>query len=405
MSVNDRKALAVWDASLHVVNGHYELDIPFKQTPPTLPDNKKMAERRLGYLRRKMENNPEFGEKYKAGMQEYIKEGYAEKVDDEQGPAGLTWYIPHHAVFSAKKPDKLRIVFDCAAAQKGVSINNAVHRGPDFTNKMLGVLLRFREKPYVIVSDVQAMYHQVRVTPAHRDALRFLWYNDKGETEIYRMCVHLFGGVWSASVANYALKRTAEDHRQEFDGKVIDAVITNFYVDDLLQGIDTEEEGIKLANDLRRLLLLRGFNLTKWMSNSRQILMSIPAEHHAKDVKEIDLEHGPLPKERALGVSWLAEEDTLQISVGNKVPRFTRRGLISHYSSVYDPLGLVTPFILIARLMYREECKLGKGWDDELEPETERKFRRWLDRLPDMKSVTIPRCVAAKDMGNQEFSF
>ena len=77
MSVNDRKALAVWDASVHVVNGHYELDIPFKQTPPTLPDNKKMAERRLGYLRRKMENNPEFGEKYKAGMQEYIKEGYA----------------------------------------------------------------------------------------------------------------------------------------------------------------------------------------------------------------------------------------------------------------------------------------------------------------------------------------
>ena len=50
--------------------------------------------------------------------------------------------------------------------------------------------------------------------------------------------------------------------------------------------------------------------------------------------------------------------------------------------------------------MYREECKLGKGWDDELEPETERKFRRWLDRLPDMKSVTIPRCVTAKDMAS-----
>ena len=77
MSVNDRKALAVWDASVHVVNGHYELDIPFKQTPPTLPDNRKMVERRPGYLRRKIENNPEFGEKYKAGINEYIKEGYA----------------------------------------------------------------------------------------------------------------------------------------------------------------------------------------------------------------------------------------------------------------------------------------------------------------------------------------
>ena len=90
MSVNDRKALTVWDSSVHVVNGHYELDVPFKQSPPTLPANRKMAERRLGYLQRKIENNPEFGERYKAGIQDYINEGYAEKVDDEQGPAGLT---------------------------------------------------------------------------------------------------------------------------------------------------------------------------------------------------------------------------------------------------------------------------------------------------------------------------
>ena len=193
MSVNDKKALAVWDDSVHVVDGQYMLDIPFKQVPPMLPNNKKMAERRLEFLQRKMTNNAEFGKRYRAGIQEYINDGYAEKVEDE-GPIGGTWYIPHHAVVSAKKPDKFRIVFDCAAQYQGVSINNAVHRGPDFTNKMPGVLLRFREKRYVVVSDVQAMYHQVRVTPAQRDALRFLWYDEMAR---YRstgcVCIYLAG--------------------------------------------------------------------------------------------------------------------------------------------------------------------------------------------------------------------
>ena len=73
----------------------------------------------------------------------------------------MTWYIPHHAVFSPKKPDKLRIVFDCAAEYEGTSINKAVHQGPDLTNRLIGVLLRFREKPIAMIADVQAMYHQV----------------------------------------------------------------------------------------------------------------------------------------------------------------------------------------------------------------------------------------------------
>ena len=134
-----------------------------------------------------------------------------------------------------------------------------VFQGPDLTNKLIGVLLRFRERPVAMIADVQAMYHQVRVTPKHRDALRFLWY-DGDHVAVYRMCVHLFGGVWSASVASYALKKTAEDHRHLFNEKVIDAVLNNFYVDDLLQSASTEDEAVEMAAQLRRLLMLRGFN-------------------------------------------------------------------------------------------------------------------------------------------------
>ena len=279
-----------------------------------------------------------------------------------------------------------------------MSINQAVHQGPDLTNKLIGVLLRFREKPIAMIADVQAMYHQVRVTPAHRDVLRFLWFGTDDKIATYRMCVHLFGGIWSASVASYALKRTAYDHSHMFDPTVIDAVINNFYVDDLLQSVDSDDEAVEMADQLRRLLSLRGFNLTKWTSNSRQLIQSIPEEHRAKEIQKIDIDYGDLPRERALGVSWLIQEDVLALSIGMKQPVMTKRGLISMYSSVYDPLGIVAPYVLIARILYRQECSLDKHWDDALEPATVRKFDRWLDQLEGMKEVSVPRCVAAPDM-------
>lgn len=49
-----------------------------------------------------------------------------------------------------------------------------------------------------------------------------------------------------------------------------------------------------------------GFNLTKWMINSRAVLGAIPEKDREKKVKDLDLDHDTLPLERALGVQWCA---------------------------------------------------------------------------------------------------
>lgn len=64
-----------------------------------------------------------------------LGKGYAEPVQEEDEDAEIIWYLPHHCVFNPNKPDKLRIVFDCAAEYKDVSLNKQVLRGPDMTNK------------------------------------------------------------------------------------------------------------------------------------------------------------------------------------------------------------------------------------------------------------------------------
>jgi hypothetical protein len=57
-----------------------------------------------------------------------------------------------------QKPEKSRIVFECAANFEGVSLNKQLLQGPDMTNKLVGVLLRFREDPIAYLADIEAMF-------------------------------------------------------------------------------------------------------------------------------------------------------------------------------------------------------------------------------------------------------
>ncbi|KAK3741911.1 hypothetical protein QZH41_018115 [Actinostola sp. cb2023] len=196
LSSSDRKALDTWNDSVKLVNHHYTMDIPFKDRPPNLPDNRPLAEHRLRLLGKQASEEPRVIWKVTASMHELLDRGYAEAVTDEnlKGRDGYTWYLPHHPVLHPRKPDKCRLVYDCAAKYRGVSLNDKVHQGPDLTNGLVGVLLRFRQEPIALMADIEGMFHQVRVSEGDRDALRFLWWrnDDPNETPMtYRMTAHL----------------------------------------------------------------------------------------------------------------------------------------------------------------------------------------------------------------------
>ena len=86
-----------------------------------------------------------------------------------------TWYIPHHGVVHPAKPGKVCVVFDCSAECRGTSLNNQLISGPDLTNQLVGVMTRFREEQVAFIADVEAMFHQVRLSVDQRSLLRFLW--------------------------------------------------------------------------------------------------------------------------------------------------------------------------------------------------------------------------------------
>ena len=119
MSRQDKQALATYESSAHHVNGHYEIAIPWKLRPPDLPNSRPLAEHRLKLLRKTLSCSPDI---HRLCPTSLIK---------------VTRYLPHHSVVHPQKPDKVRVVFDCAASYRGTSLNAQVLQGPDLTNKLL----------------------------------------------------------------------------------------------------------------------------------------------------------------------------------------------------------------------------------------------------------------------------
>ena len=126
MSVEDRRALIQMESSAKFVDGHYQLGLPWKRKPVTLPNNRGFAMKRLSYLKKRLLRDPSLFCKYKDTIHNYLSSGHARRIPQEElmpGPETPIWYLPHHPVFHPQKPGKARVVFDCAAKFEGTSLN------------------------------------------------------------------------------------------------------------------------------------------------------------------------------------------------------------------------------------------------------------------------------------------
>ena len=133
-----------------------------------------------------------------------------------------------------------------------------------------------------------------------------------------------------------------------------------------------------------------GYKLTKVISNSREIITTIPEERHHQKIKDQDLNIGDLPVERALGVHWNIENDYLGFKINLKDKPLTRRGMLSTISSLYDPLGIVAPFVLEGRKILQKLCQLKVGWDEKIRDNLKKDWVCWRNKLPKLETIYKP---------------
>ena len=185
------------------------------------------------------------------------------------------------------------------------------------------------------------------------------------DLEEYQMNVHLFGAVLSPSCSNFMLRKAADDAEKIVGTEAADVLRKNFYVDDCLHSEGKEDTAIRIR-DVHQACAHGGFNLAKFVSNSKNVLESIPEEVRAPEVRSLELGSDYYPVERALGVQWAIESDMFGFMFVIKDQPLTRRGILSTISSVYDPLGIAAPFLLVGKKILQDLCQTKLGWDDEI---------------------------------------
>ncbi len=109
----------------------------------------------------------------------------------------------------------------------------------------------------------------------------------------------------------------------------------------------------------------------------KEVDESLPVEIRAKDIQDIDFSCDSLPIEHALGVQWCVESDSLKFRVIFTDKPATRRGLLSTLSSVFDPLGLISPVLLTGKKLIQDLCRENAEWDDPLPDRIRDKWERW----------------------------
>ncbi|XP_066928826.1 uncharacterized protein [Clytia hemisphaerica] len=391
VSQEDLKFLKIMDERISFEKGHYIIPFPFRDEKDLPSNNRNMAMKRLESLKRKLQLNSEFKCDYLEYFDLMLKSNYARKIDDSDISDDDCWYIPHHGVYHPTK-NKIRVVFDLSAKCNGTSLNRCLLQGPDLTNKLIGVLTRFRENPVAVTGDIEKMFYQVKLPIVDRKYVRFLWWEDgnvENPISTYEMTVHPFGATSSPSVCSYALKRTAKENESLFGSEAKCSVERDFYVDDFLKSYPSVEIARSSVKSISDMCMKGSFHLTKFVSSHPECLSELSSDDVKSDSVSYDVPSDKELTEKLLGVTWDISSDKFVFKINLKSTPSTKRGMLSTLSSIYDPIGVLSPFLLEGKRILQGLSKY--SWDSVLQDEIANKWESWKSSLPCIESLSLPR--------------
>ncbi|XP_068201613.1 uncharacterized protein [Palaemon carinicauda] len=257
MSAEDRKWIEIIEKGVRTVGGSYEVPLPLRDNHGPLPETRDIGLRRMHSLRKKLVKDGNYSKQYSAFMTEMHQKGYTEQVTTAS--PGNVCYIPHFGVQHPDKPDKVRVVFDCAS--------------------------------------------KVRVPEHQRDYLRFFWWENSLDEEPreWRVAVHQFGACSSPNIANFVLKQTASNFENKFSEVARFTVANNFYVDDCLRAEDSKDALLVNLLEVKELCKKGGFTLRKFSSPCVEVMSSILREWYSRSTSEL-IDGSESQKTKALGV-------------------------------------------------------------------------------------------------------
>ncbi len=100
------------------------------------------------------------------------------------------------------------------------------------------------------------------------------------------------------------------------------------------------------------------------------------------------------PVIKTLGLIWQTDDDLFhfeQVGHGSVDGQWTHRKLLSTVAKLFDPLGLLAPHIIMARMTLQDlvirQDKMTNPWDESLPDELEKEWKVWYDQLAELNLI------------------
>lgn len=139
------------------------------------------------------------------------------------------------------------------------------------------------------------------------------------------------------------------------------AIQLDFYVDDLLTGAKTYADALDLRDKIIEITQSGGFKLRKWASNDERLVRELSNNMSQQNVQ---LDSGKDIK--ALGIHWNPKSDmifySVNIDLGEK--SVTKRIIVSETAKLFDPVGKLSPIIILFKTLIQKLWLLHLGWDE-----------------------------------------
>ncbi|XP_028397220.1 uncharacterized protein LOC114521030 [Dendronephthya gigantea] len=400
---------------VHFNGDRYEAKLPFKDEHPLLPDNYSICEKRLGSLIKRLRATPSVLQEYHKVIEDQLNTGVVELVEEVDGKSpGHVHYLPHKEVVrNDKDTTKLRVVYDASAKKTGPSLNDCLYVGPPLTPLIFNILTRFRIHPVAVTADIEKAFLNIAIAPEHRDYLRFLWVDDPSseapQIQVLRFTRVVFGLTSSPFILNATLKH----HLNQYaivDPQFVEEVLRSLYVDDLASGSRDVPSAVQLTTKVKTRLSDGGFNMRKWNSNSQELIETLQENStFSKAEASVDLEnyttsdvaHGydtvNEASSRVLGQIWNTYTDELIMDFAKVLSdadlnNVTKRIILSTAAKFFDPLGLISPVILMFKLLFQQLCKSEVGWDETLNEDMIKNWQSIVKSLEDSSNFSLNRC-------------
>jgi hypothetical protein len=366
-------------------SGRYVVQLPFKANIDKLGNNRSNAFRQFHQQESRRLKDEELNEMYVEYIDNYISTNDMTEIDSALQDEGF--FLPHHGVKKmTSTTTKVRPVFNGSSkSETSLSLNDCLCVGPTVQPDSFDIFIRFRERPFVLKSDIEKMYRQVLIDPSQRKYQKIFWRKQLEDLiKQYELNTVTFGLGCAAYLATRTLIQIADDYEEKFP-EAARIIKDSFYVDDLMFGCHSIEEALKMRDQIRFILAQSHMPARKWASNDKRLLAGLLP----KDLELTDDDDASI---KTLGHNWFPSTDQLSFNFKKMTAETpTKASVLSEIASIYDPLGIIGPVILKAKLFMKVLWERKLKWSDELPADVQKEWNEFRSCFESLNDIFIDR--------------